>query len=201
MLKKLILIILIGVLIMGFSPKEVVGVISTNKGDIVIEFYPDIAPKHVESFMTHAKNGYYDGTTFHRVIPGFMIQGGDPNSKSEDRGMHGMGGYAGKYYGIGDENNSKSWMLPAEFSTTPHNRGILSMARAQSPNSAGSQFFICVADAHFLNNNYTVFGKVLKGMDVADQIVNSSRDKGDNPLERIEMNIKIVPKSSVEGLE
>ncbi len=201
MLKKLILIILIGVLIMGFSTKEVVGVISTNKGDIVIEFYPDIAPKHVESFMTHAENGYYDGTTFHRVIPGFMIQGGDPNSKSEDRGMHGMGGSAGKYYGIGDENNSESWMLPAEFSPTPHDRGILSMARAQSPNSAGSQFFICVADAHFLDNNYTVFGKVLKGMDVADQIVNSSRDKGDNPLERIEMNIKIVPKSSVEGFE
>ena len=201
MFKKLILIILIGVLIMGFSPKEVVGVISTNKGDIVIEFYPDIAPKHVESFMIHAENGYYDGTTFHRVIPGFMIQGGDPNSKSEDRGMHGMGGNAGIYYGIGDENNSESWMLPAEFSSTPHNRGILSMARAQSPNSAGSQFFICVADAHFLDNNYTVFGKVLKGMDVADQIVNSSRDKGDNPLECIEMNIKIVPKSSVEGLK
>ena len=201
MLKKLILITLIGGVIMGGNPKEVVGVISTNKGDIVIEFYPDIAPKHVESFMTHAENGYYDGTTFHRVIPGFMIQGGDPNSKSEDRGMHGMGGYAGMYYGIGDENNSESWMLPAEFSPTPHDRGILSMARAQSPNSAGSQFFICVADAHFLDNNYTVFGKVLKGMDVADQIVNSSRDKSDNPLERIEMNIKIVPKSSIDGLE
>ena len=201
MLKKLILITLIGVSIMCCNPKEVVGIISTNKGDIILEFYPDIAPKHVESFMRHVENGYYDGTTFHRVIPGFMIQGGDPNSKSEDRGMHGMGGYAGMFYGIGDENNSESWMLPAEFSSTPHNRGILSMARAQSPNSAGSQFFICVADAHFLDNNYTVFGKVLKGMDVADQIVNSSRDKGDNPLERIEMNIKIVPKSSVEGLE
>jgi len=201
MLKKLILITLIGGVIMGGNPKEMVGVISTNKGDIILEFYPDIAPKHVESFMTHAKNGYYDSTTFHRVIPGFMIQGGDPNSKNEDRRMHGTGGHAGIYYGIGDENNSESWMLPAEFSSTPHNRGILSMARAQSPNSAGSQFFICVADAHFLDNNYTVFGKVLKGMDVADQIVNSSRDKGDNPLERIEMNIKIVPKSSVEGLE
>ena len=201
MLKKLILITLIGGVIMGDNPKEMVGVISTNKGDIVLEFYPDIAPKHVESFMTHAENGYYDSTTFHRVIPGFMIQGGDPNSKSEDRGMHGMGGNAGKYYGIGDENNSESWMLPAEFSSTPHNRGILSMARAQNPNSAGSQFFICVADANFLDNNYTVFGKVLKGMDVADQIVNSSRDKGDNPLERIEMNIKIVPKSLVESFE
>ena len=201
MLKKLILITLIGVSVMSCNPKEMVGIISTNKGDIVLEFYPDIAPKHVESFMTHAENGYYDGTTFHRVIPGFMIQGGDPNSKSEDRGIHGMGGYAGMYYGIGDENNSESWMLPAEFSSTPHNRGILSMARAQSPNSAGSQFFICVADAHFLDNNYTVFGKVLKGMDVADQIVNSPRDQGDNPIERIEMKIKIVLKSSVEGLE
>jgi peptidyl-prolyl cis-trans isomerase B (cyclophilin B) len=92
-------------------------------------------------------------------------------------------------------------MLPAEFSSKPHNRGILSMARAQDPNSGGSQFFICVADAHFLNNNYTVFGKVLKGMDVADQIVNSPRDQGDNPLERVEMKIKIVLKSSVDGLE
>ncbi len=201
MLKKLILISLIGVSIMSSNPKEVVGVISTNKGDIILEFYPDIAPKHVESFITHVENGYYDSTTFHRVIPEFMIQGGDPNSKSEDRGMHGMGGYAGIYYGIGDENKPESWMLPAEFSSTPHNRGILSMARAQSPNSAGSQFFICVADAHFLDNNYTVFGKVLKGMDVADQIVNSSRDKSDNPLERIEMNIKIVLRSTVEGLE
>lgn len=201
MLKKLILISLIGVSIMSSNPKEVVGIISTNKGDIILEFYPDIAPKHVESFMRHVENGYYDGTTFHRVIPGFMIQGGDPNSKSEDRGMHGMGGYAGIYYGIGDENKPESWMLPAEFSSTLHNRGILSMARAQSPNSAGSQFFICVADAHFLDNNYTVFGKVLKGMDVADQIVNSSRDKSDNPLERIEMNIKIVLRSTVEGLE
>ena len=158
------------------NKNEVVAVITTNKGDIVLEFYPDIAPKHVESFITHAENGYYDGTTFHRVIPDFMIQGGDPNSRSEDRGMHGMGGNAGVYYGVGDENNSESWMLPAEFSSKPHNRGILSMARAQDPNSAGSQFFICVADAHFLNNNYTVFGKVLKGMDVADQIVNSPRD-------------------------
>ncbi len=201
MLKKLILITLIGGVIMGGNPKEVVGIISTNKGDIVLEFYPDIAPKHVESFMTHAENGYYDGTTFHRVIPGFMIQGGDPNSKNEDRRMHGMGGHAGRYYDIGIENNSKSWMLPEEFSPTPHNRGILSMARSQDVNSAGSQFFICVADAHFLDNNYTVFGQVLKGMDVADQIVNSPRDQGDNPLDRIEIKIKIVLKSSVDGLE
>jgi len=211
MYKKL-LIIFIGVLVMNCSPKEVlekpstdkkevVAVITTNVGDIVLEFYPKIAPKHVESFLTHVENGYYDGTIFHRVIPDFMIQGGDPNSKSTDRGMHGMGGSAGKYFGIGDENNTESWMLPEEFNSKPHDRGILSMARSQDPNSAGSQFFICVADAHFLNSNYTVFGKVLKGMDVVDQIVNSPRDGKDNPHERIEMKIKNVLKTEVEGIE
>jgi peptidyl-prolyl cis-trans isomerase B (cyclophilin B) len=211
MYKKL-LIVFIGVLIMSCNPKDafeksikidndVVAVISTNLGDMVLEFYPKIAPKHVESFIKHAENGYYDGTTFHRVIPDFMIQGGDPNSRNEDRTTHGMGGNAGAYFGIGDENNPETWMLPEEFSNKPHARGILSMARAQNPNSAGSQFFICVADANFLNNNYTVFGNVIKGMDVADQIVNSARDGRDNPFERIEMKIKIVPKNEVEGLE
>ena len=152
------------------SENEVVAVISTNMGDIVLEFFPDVAPMHVESFITNAENGYYDGTIFHRVIPEFMIQGGDPNSKSEDRSMHGMGGNAGGYYGIGDIDKPDSWMLPQEFNAKPHDRGILSMARSQNPNSAGSQFFICVTDAHFLNNNYTVFGKVLKGMEVVDKI-------------------------------
>jgi len=209
---KRLLILFIGVLIMSCSPKEafekssavendVVAVITTSMGDIILEFYPKIAPKHVESFITHVENGYYNGTTFHRVIPDFMIQGGDPNSRNEDRSMHGMGGNAGAFYGIGDENNQESWMLPEEFNSTPHNRGILSMARAQDPNSAGSQFFICVADAHFLNNNYTVFGKVLKGLDVVDQIVNSPRDGKDNPHERIEMKVKIVPKNEVVGIE
>ena len=183
------------------NENEVVALISTNKGDIVIKLFPDIAPMHVESFITHAENGYYDGTIFHRVIPGFMIQGGDPNSRSADRSKHGVGGNAAAYFGIGDEDNSDSWMLPAEFSAKAHDRGILSMARAQNPNSAGSQFFICVADAHFLDNNYTVFGEVLKGMEVADKIVNSPRDARDNPLERIEMTVKIVPVNKVEGLD
>jgi len=115
--------------------------------------------------------------------------------------MYGMGGHAGKYYGIGDEEDSDTWMLPAEFNTMPHNRGALSMARSQDPNSAGSQFFICVADVNRLDNKYTVFGNVIKGMDVSDRIVNVPRDKSDNPLERIEMKITIVPKSSIEGLE
>jgi len=208
MYKNLILLI-IGVLIMSCSSSEamvkpsnndneVVAVISTNKGEIVLKFFPDLAPMHVESFITHAKNGYYDGTTFHRVIPEFMIQGGDPNSKNEDRSMHGMGGNAAAYFGIGDEDHSESWMLPSEFNSKPHDRGILSMARAQNPNSAGSQFFICVADAHFLDNNYTVFGEVLKGMDVVDKIVNSPRDAKDNPQERIEMTVKIIPLNKVE---
>ncbi len=114
-------------------------VISTQFGDIVLEFFDDIAPKHVESFKLHAQNGYYNGTTFHRVIPGFMIQGGDPLTKSDDRSRHGTGGNAAKYFGIGTESDESTWDLPAEFSPTPHKRGILSMARSQNPDSGGSR--------------------------------------------------------------
>ena len=201
MLKKLFLITMTGIWIMSCGPSEMVGVISTNMGDIIVEFYPEIAPKHVESFQLLAEEGYFDGTVFHRVIPGFVIQGGDPNSKSEDRSGHGMGGHAGKYYGIGEESDTSSWMLPAEFNSKPHNRGALSMARAQDPNSAGSQFFICVDNVNQLDNKYTVFGNVIKGMDVVDRIVNSPRDAKDNPNERVEMTVQIVPKSSVKELE
>ena len=171
-----------------------IAVISTKFGDIKLEFFDDIAPKHVESFKLHAQNGYYDGTIFHRVIPGFMIQGGDPLSKSEDKSRHGTGGNAAKYFGIGDENSESTWDLPAEFSTTPHERGILSMARSQNPDSGGSQFFICVADARFLDNQYTVFGKVVSGMDVVDSIVNAPRDARDNPEDRIEKKVKLEDK-------
>ena len=169
-------------------------VISTKFGDIVLEFFDDIAPKHVESFKLHAQNGYYNGTTFHRVIPGFMIQGGDPLTRSEDRGRHGTGGNAAKYFGIGTESEESTWDLPAEFSSTPHERGILSMARSQNPDSGGSQFFICVADAPFLDNKYTVFGKVVSGLDVVDAIVNTSRDAKDNPDDRIEMKVRLENK-------
>ena len=169
-------------------------VISTKFGDIVLEFFDDTAPKHVESFKLHAQNGYYDGTTFHRVIPGFMIQGGDPLTKSEDRGRHGTGGNAAKYFGIGTETEESTWDLPAEFSSTPHERGILSMARSQNPDSGGSQFFICVADAPFLDNKYTVFGKVVSGLDVVDAIVNTPRDAKDNPDDRIEMKVRLENK-------
>ena len=169
-------------------------VISTQFGDIVLEFFDEIAPKHVESFKLHAQNGYYNGTTFHRVIPGFMIQGGDPLTKSEDRSRHGTGGNAAKYFGIGTESDESSWDLPAEFSATPHARGILSMARSNNPDSGGSQFFICVADARFLDNQYTVFGKVVSGMDVVDAIVSSPRDVRDNPDDRIEMKVRLEDK-------
>ena len=169
-------------------------VISTQFGDIVLEFFDDLAPKHVESFKLHAQNGYYNGTTFHRVIPGFMIQGGDPLTKSEDRSRHGTGGNAAKFFGIGSESNESTWDLPAEFSPTPHERGILSMARSQNPDSGGSQFFICVADARFLDNQYTVFGKVVSGLDVVDAIVSAPRDGRDNPDGRIEMKVRLEDK-------
>ena len=166
-------------------------VISTKFGDIVIEFFNELAPKHVESFKAHANSNYYDGTTFHRVIPGFMIQGGDPLSRSNDRSRHGTGGHAGVYYGIGDESTEGSWNLPAEFTSQTHIRGIVSMARSQNPDSGGSQFFICVADAPFLDNQYTAFGRVIDGMEVADQIVNSPRDSRDNPNEKINMKVSL----------
>ncbi len=159
---------------------ETRAIIETKFGTIELKFFPDVAPNHVKNFIDLAKKGFYDGTTFHRVIPGFMIQGGDPNTRNPDRSKHGMGGPG---------HNVK-----AEFNEKPHKRGTLSMARAQHPDSAGSQFFICVADAPFLDRQYTVFGEVVSGMDVADKIVNEPRDKRDNPLERVEMKVKIIEK-------
>ncbi len=159
---------------------ETRAVIETKLGNIELRFFPDVAPNHVNNFIELAKKGFYDGTTFHRVIPGFMVQGGDPNSKDPDRSKHGMGG--------------PGYTIKAEFNEKLHKRGTLSMARAANPDSAGSQFFICVADASFLNRQYTVFGEVVSGMDVADKIVNQPRDSRDNPLERIEIKVKVVEK-------
>jgi cyclophilin family peptidyl-prolyl cis-trans isomerase len=153
-------------------------VIETKFGKIELRFFPEAAPGHVMNFIDLAKKGFFDGTTFHRVIPGFMIQGGDPNSKSPDRSRHGMGG--------------PGYTIKAEFNDKPHKRGTLSMARSQHPDSAGSQFFICVADASFLNKNYTAFGEVVSGMDAADQIVSQPRDKNDNPNERVEIKVTIA---------
>jgi len=159
---------------------ETKAVVETKFGTIELKFFPEVAPNHVNNFIELAKKGFYDGTTFHRVIPGFMIQGGDPNTKNPDKSKHGMGG--------------PGHTVKAEFNDRLHKRGTLSMARAANPDSAGSQFFICVADAPFLNKQYTVFGEVVSGMDVADKIVSQPRDPRDNPNDRIEMKVRIVEK-------
>ena len=154
--------------------------IETRFGNIELRFFPEVAPNHVNNFIELSKKGFYDGTTFHRVIPGFMIQAGDPNSKNPDRSSHGMGG--------------PGYTIKAEFNDRLHRRGTLSMARASHPDSAGSQFFICVADSSFLDKQYTVFGEVISGMEMVDKIVNQPRDRKDNPAERVEMKVKIVEK-------
>jgi len=172
-------------------PKEDYAIISTSYGDMTVQFFEGAAPKHVESFKTHANNGFYNGTIFHRVIPGFMIQGGDPNTKGENKASYGTGGHAAKYYGIGIEEDSKTWNLPAEFNNIKHTRGILSMARSNDPNSGGSQFFICAANVSHLNGKYTVFGQVVDGDEIIDQIINLPRDARDNPNRRVEMSVRI----------
>ncbi len=153
-------------------------VLETPFGSITLKFFPDVAPGHVKNFVDLATKGFYDNTTFHRVIPGFMIQGGDPNSKDANKSKHGMGG--------------PGYTIKAEFNARPHKRGTLSMARAASPDSAGSQFFICVKDSSFLDRQYTVFGEVESGIEVVDKIVAVPRDGNDNPNERVEMKVKIV---------
>ena len=173
------------------SSKEDYAIISTSYGDMTVQFFEGAAPKHVESFKEHVNNGFYNGTIFHRVIPGFMIQGGDPNTKGENKASYGTGGHAAKYYGIGNEEDSKTWNLPAEFNNIKHSRGILSMARSNDPNSGGSQFFICAATVPHLNGKYTVFGQVVEGDEIIDQIINLPRDARDNPNRRVEMSVRI----------
>lgn len=154
-------------------------ILKTKFGEMEIVLFPDLAPKHVESFVKLAKSGFFNGTIFHRVIPGFMIQGGDPLTKDPaNRSRFGTGG--------------PGYTLPAEFSRVPHEKGILSAARTADPNSAGSQFFIMVDKAPHLDGQYTIFGEVVKGIEVADTIVNQPRDLRDNPLERIEMTIELM---------
>jgi cyclophilin family peptidyl-prolyl cis-trans isomerase len=155
------------------SDNKELAVIETSLGTIKFRFFPEEAPGHVENFKKLANDGFYDGLRFHRVIPGFMIQGGCPNSKSDNKGQHGTGG--------------PGYQINEEFNDIKHKRGIVSMARSADPNSAGSQFFICVKDSFFLDGQYTVFGEVVEGMDVADKIVSSPTDGRDNPLEKIEM--------------
>ncbi len=159
----------------GKAPRAIV---TTKFGEMELVFFPQLAPKHVESFLNLAKKGFYNGTIFHRVIPGFMIQGGDPNTKDPSKP---------KTYGMG----GPGYTLPAEFNRIPHERGIVSAARSADPDSAGSQFFIMVGKAPSLDGQYTVFGEVVKGMEVADKIVRQPRDPRDGPLERIEMTVDV----------
>ncbi|MDH5563433.1 MAG: peptidylprolyl isomerase [Nitrospirota bacterium] len=153
--------------------------LKTKFGEMEIVLFPDLAPKHVESFLKLANSGFYNGTIFHRILPGFMIQGGDPLTKDPaNRNRYGTGG--------------PGYTVPAEFSKVAHEKGILSAARTQDPNSAGSQFFIMVDKAPHLDGQYTVFGEVVKGVEVAETIVSQPRDLRDNPVERIEMTIEEI---------
>ncbi len=178
------------------SDSKEVAIITTKFGDMVVDFFDDSAPKHVESFKIHSKNGYYDGSIFHRVIPGFVLQGGDPNTKGNDKSTYGTGGNAAKYFGIGNEEDASTWNLPSEFNDLKHKHGILSMARSNHPDSGGSQFFVCAGDVPHLDNQYTVFAQVIEGNEIIDQIVNLSKDGNDNPNERVEMKVRLEIRGS-----
>jgi peptidyl-prolyl cis-trans isomerase B (cyclophilin B) len=159
-------------------------IIKTAYGEMTVAFWPEVAPKTVENFKKLARECFYDGTAFHRVIKGFMIQGGCPNTKAGATGLPGAG--------------DPGWKLKAEFNARPHVRGVLSMARAAHPDSAGSQFFICHGDARFLDRQYTAFGEVVQGLDVLERIANvpctSSGSERSRPVERIAVeSIRLVP--------
>ncbi len=163
-----------------------VAVIKTTEGEMVIEFWPDVAPKTVENFKKLAKEGFYDGTCFHRVIKGFMIQGGDPKTKDASKEAE---------WGTGDPG----YKIKAEFSEKSHVRGVISMARSQSPDSAGSQFFICHGNPTFLDRKYTTFGKLIKGDDVLEKIATTPTHPPDRPNTRMGIeSIKIVPADSIK---
>ena len=177
-----ILLLAMSVTTQSAKPAREVAVIETDYGKIVFELLSDVAPKHVMNFKKLASSGFYDSTTFHRVIPGFMIQGGDPNSKDVDRSNDGMG-------------QPGQPTVPAEFSKIHHVRGIVSAARrGDDINSATSQFFICVADVPHLDGQYSVFGRVIEGMDVVDKVVKVPRDKRDNPLKKVIMKKVYIKK-------
>ena len=168
-----------------------VAVITTNHGDMVVSFWPDVAPKTVENFKTLAKKGFYDGSAFHRVVKGFMIQGGDPLTKDQANESR---------WGTGDPG----YKIKAEFNEKPHVRGVLSMARSNDPDSAGSQFFICLADARFLDKKYTAFGQLVDGDDVLGKIGDVPTTHGgggekSRPVARVSVvSVKIVPGDSVK---
>jgi peptidyl-prolyl cis-trans isomerase B (cyclophilin B) len=161
-------------------------IINTTEGEMVAEFWPDVAPKTVENFKALAQKGFYDGTAFHRVIKGFMIQGGDPLTKDASKES---------VWGTGDPG----YKIKAEFNKKSHVRGVLSMARSNHPDSAGSQFFICHGDPKFLDGQYTTFGQLIKGDDVLEKIATAPTHPGDRPVKRMGVtSIKIVPRDSVK---
>ena len=156
-------------------------IITTTEGEIVLEFWPDVAPGHVENFKKLARQGFYDGTCFHRVIRDFMIQGGDPLTK--DPKMEARWGTGGPGY-----------QIKAEFNDRPHNRGVISMARSNDPDSAGSQFFICHGNPRFLDRQYTAFGKLIKGDEVLEKIATTATHPPDRPTKRMGIeSVRIVP--------
>ena len=168
-----------------------VAVIKTSEGEMVAEFWPEVAPNTVENFKRLARSGFYDGTAFHRIVKGFMIQGGDPLTKDPAKESR---------YGTGDPG----YKIKAEFNDRSHERGVLSMARSSDPNSAGSQFFICLANVSRLDHQYTTFGKIIKGDDVLGKIGDTEvtmSDSGERskPTKRVTVeSIKIVPADSVK---
>jgi len=175
---------------METNQKEV-AVLKTSDGEMVAEFWPEVAPKTVENFKKTGAESFYDGTAFHRIIKGFMIQGGDPNTKDlNNESSYGTGG--------------PGYKIPAEFNDRPHVRGVLSMARSADPNSAGSQFFICLGKASSLDHQYTAFGKLIKGLDVLDKIgdtpvTRSAMGESSKPTKRVTLeSVKIVPADSVK---
>jgi peptidyl-prolyl cis-trans isomerase B (cyclophilin B) len=183
-MRKTLMLILCFLVVLSWSgsPTQEYAKITTEFGEIVIAFFPEVAPRHVENFIKLAKEKFYNNTTFHRIIPGFMIQGGDPATQDDNRANDGMGIPGQK-------------TLPAEFSDLKHTRGMVSMARKKNDiNSATSQFFIMMAAKSHLDGKYTIFGKVIRGMDVVDTIVSQKRNKKDNPIKRIEMTVDILSK-------
>ena len=162
----------------GVTPRAI---IHTNYGDMTVEFWPDVAPRTVENFLKLSREKFYDGSAFHRVIKGFMIQGGCPNSKIGARGAPGTGG--------------PGYQVKAEFNNRAHVKGVLSMARSADPDSAGSQFFVCHGDASFLNNKYTAFGKLVAGEETLNKIaaIRCVGMEGSTPTERVEISsVEIV---------
>jgi peptidyl-prolyl cis-trans isomerase B (cyclophilin B) len=161
-----------------------VAVLKTSYGEMTIAFWPDVAPATVENFKKLARAGFYDGTAFHRIIKGFMIQGGCPNTKAGQTGQPGTGG--------------PGWKIKAEFNKKAHVRGVISMARSAHPDSAGSQFFLCHGDAKFLDRQYTAFGQLIKGDEVLEQLANVPTKSGgggeqSTPIARVALeSVKIV---------